>query len=68
MRKRAKAENKSMGQLASERLVLALGEEDIGVSALLSWPRLRMGAPRVDLRDKDALWRLLDGAQSESSH
>ncbi|HVA18941.1 MAG TPA: hypothetical protein VMU55_02060, partial [Solirubrobacteraceae bacterium] len=59
LRRRARAEDKSMGQLASERLALALSE-DAARPAPLRWPTKRMGSPRVDLQDKDALLRLLD--------
>jgi hypothetical protein len=67
LRRRAHAERKSMGQLASERLALVLGDEEANVPTTLSWPQLRMGAPKMDLRDKDALWKLLDGERSGSS-
>jgi hypothetical protein len=69
LRRRARAERKSMGQLASERLAVGLREEEPGQPAPLSWPTRRMGKSRVDLHDKDALWRLLDGdlAQSRTS-
>jgi len=63
LRRRARAENKSMGQLASERLAVALEDETQtpAGSRPLQWPTLRMGRPKLDLYDKDALWRALDG-------
>jgi hypothetical protein len=62
LRRRAHLERKSMGQLASERLAVALREPD-GESTPLQWPAKPMGSPTVDLRDKDALHRILDGSQ-----
>jgi hypothetical protein len=49
-----------MGQLASERLAVSL-EQDSVESRPLRWPTWHMGRPKVDLNDKDALWRALDG-------
>ena len=60
LRRRARAEHKSMGQLASERLAVSLGSEAPGDAHPPTWPTLHMGAPSVDLNDKDALWRVLD--------
>lgn len=66
LRHRARVERKSMGQLASERLAIGLCEEDPGEPVRLSWPSQHMGEPRVDLRDKDAVWELLDGRRAKS--
>lgn len=66
LRRRARAEHKSMGQLASEQLAVGLREAGSGEPAPLSWPTRHMGKPRVDLGDKDALWRLLDGEPADS--
>lgn len=66
LRRRAQTECKSMGQLASERLAVALREGELDEPAPLSWPTRHMGKPRVDLQDKDALWRLLDGKPIDS--
>jgi hypothetical protein len=66
LRRRARAERKSMGELASERLAIALGDESPGESPPLAWPTWRLGKPRVDLRDKDALWRTLDVEATET--
>jgi hypothetical protein len=60
LRRRARAERKSMGQLASERLAEALGDEAAPEPAPLAWPSRHMGRPKVDLADKEALWRTLD--------
>ncbi len=63
LRRRAHLERKSMGQLASERLAVAL-HEPAGETAPLRWPAKPMGSPAVDLRDKEALHRILDGART----
>ncbi len=60
LRRRAAAERKSMGQVASERLATVLGEGKQKSPASLRWPSRRMGKPLVDLQDKDALWKALD--------
>lgn len=59
LRRRARDEHKSMGQIASERLALALAQ-DAANATPFDWPTRPMGAPRVDLQDKDALARALD--------
>jgi hypothetical protein len=66
LRRRAASERKSMGQVASERLAVGLGESEPAKRPPLRWPSRRMGKPRVDLQDKDALWRALDEPRSES--
>ena len=58
LRKRAAAEDKSMGRLASE--VLASGpHEQAHELPPLRWPSRGTGL-EVDLEDKEALWRFLD--------
>jgi hypothetical protein len=64
LRDHAAAEHKSMGQVASERLAVALAEQGDGEPAPLRWPRKHMGEPRVDLQDKDAVWKALDASKS----
>jgi hypothetical protein len=66
LRRRARAEHKSMGQLASERLAVALGDESSGEPPPLSWPAWHLGEPTIDLHDKDALWRVLDAEATET--
>ena len=70
LRSRAKLEGKSMGQLASERLAVALHEERASDSASdswqLSWPARSMGKPSIDLHDKDAVWKVLEGGQNKT--
>lgn len=64
LRRRARAEHKSMGQLASERLAVALDQEGPAATGPLAWPQRRMGKPAVDLDDKEALRRALEGSTS----
>ncbi len=59
LRKRAAVEHKSMGQLASERLAVAL-REDTAHAAPAAWPTRRMGKPEIDLGDKEAVRKVLD--------
>jgi hypothetical protein len=60
LRRRAAAESKSMGQVASELLAMPLREESRAEPRPLNWARKDMGPFKVDLEDKEALWRLLD--------
>jgi hypothetical protein len=60
LRRRAGVEGKSMGQVASEQLAIRLHEEAPQNSPPLNWPRKDMGPFKVDLEDKEAIWRLLD--------
>jgi hypothetical protein len=66
LRRRAASERKSMGQVASERLAVGLREDGPGERPPLRWPSRHMGKPRVDLEDKDALWRALEEQGPES--
>ncbi|HEY3758204.1 MAG TPA: hypothetical protein VGL37_00445 [Solirubrobacteraceae bacterium] len=65
LRHRAATEHKSMGQVASERLAIGLGEATSGKLHPLGWPSKQMGTPRIDIEDKDALWRALDEWQPD---
>jgi len=66
LRRRAAAERKSMGQVASEMLAPALAGSDVASEARpLQWIGKGMGKPKIDLEDKDALWQLLDREQLE---
>ncbi|MGA9313271.1 MAG: hypothetical protein WBV77_01450 [Solirubrobacteraceae bacterium] len=60
LRARARLERKSMGQLVSERLAVTLREDTSQATTPLLWPSRPMGKPKVDLEDKDALWRVLE--------
>ena len=64
LRRRAASEHKSMGQVASERLAIGLGEGVPTKPSRLRWPTRRMGKPRVDLTDKDGLWKALDAPRA----
>lgn len=59
LKRRQQREGKSLGSVVSELLAASLLEEPEPDRAPLSWKTARMGA-RVDLEDKDALWRKLD--------
>lgn len=59
LRRRAKREGKSMGQVASEALARAFGE-DLIEPPRFEWRTHDMGLPLIDLEDKDALYRILD--------
>jgi hypothetical protein len=61
LRRLGRRERKSMGRVASELLARALtegGESD--APRALSWVSRDLGAPRVDLEDKEAVRQLLD--------
>ncbi len=66
LRHRAAAERKSMGQVASEVLAMGLHEEPATEPPPLRWARKDLGL-KVDLEDKDALWRILDAEEAERS-
>jgi hypothetical protein len=59
LRRRAAIEHKSMGQLASEQLAVALREQAPQPTPP-SWPTKRMGKPKVDLGDKEAVRKALE--------
>lgn len=62
LRHRATAEGKSMGQVASELLAIGLHEEISEDQSPLGWARKDLGL-KVDLEDKDAVWRILDAEE-----
>jgi hypothetical protein len=57
---RKQREGKTLGRLVSELLARALRTEEALEKRNLEWTSKRMGA-RVDLEDKEALRRALDG-------
>jgi plasmid stability protein len=59
LRDRAKREGKSMGQVASEALAVALAEPTVEPPPF-AWKTHDMGLPLIDLEDKDELYRILD--------
>lgn len=61
LRRRGEREHKSMGQVASELLAGALADSKQPAAARpFSWTTADLGAPLVDLEDKEALRRVLD--------
>lgn len=62
LRRRAAAEGKSMGRVASELLAIGLDEKGIDELPPLQWARRDLGL-KVDLEDKDAVWRILDAEE-----
>lgn len=59
LRRRAKREHKSMGQVASETLAQAFARGPIEPPPF-EWKTYDMGEPLIDLEDKDALYRIFD--------
>jgi len=60
LKKRQRREKTTLGQLVSELLARALSaEEPAKELAPLQWPSQDL-RPRVDLDDKEAVWRILD--------
>ena len=58
LKKRQRLEGKSLGSVVSELLAASLKDQPEPDRGRLRWKTARMGA-RVDLDDKDALWRKL---------
>lgn len=62
LRRRASAQRKSMGQVASELLAVGLHDGEAKELPPLRWARKDLGL-KVDLEDKDAVWRILDAEE-----
>jgi hypothetical protein len=60
LKKRQRREGKSLGQLVSELLAASLREEHEPPPEPFAWVAKSM-RPLVDLEDKDAVYRILDG-------
>lgn len=61
LKRRQRREKTTLGQLVSELLARALSEENVATELQpLQWPSQDL-RPRIDLEDKDAVWRILDG-------
>lgn len=60
LNERKRREGKTLGQLVSELLVGVLGEERKPAAREFNWRSRPMGA-RVDLEDKEAVRRALEG-------
>lgn len=59
LKKRQKREGKSLGELVSELLAGPLAETERPKPREFKWIAKPMGL-KIDLEDKDALWRALD--------
>jgi plasmid stability protein len=62
LRRRARSQGKSMGQVASEVLAAGLHDEIAIEQPPLRWAHKDLGL-KVDLEDKDAVWRILDAGE-----
>jgi hypothetical protein len=60
LRRRGRREGKSMGQVASELLVIGMAEGADRPAPALEWRTADLGEPLVDLEDKEAVRRVLD--------
>lgn len=60
LRERSARERKSIGDLASQLLARGLREEGKEPSPTFSWVSRDLGKPMVDLKDKEALNKVLD--------
>jgi plasmid stability protein len=60
LRRRSAREGKSMGQVASELLAAATARDADEPAPDFAWTSADLGAPRIDLEDKEALRRALD--------
>ena len=52
-----------MGQVASELLARAVKDDRDVPAPAFHWSTAKLGSPRVDLEDKEAVRRILDGAE-----
>jgi hypothetical protein len=59
LRRRGERERKSMGQVASELLAAALAEPPKTGASDFTWSSADLGAPRIDLQDKEAVRQAL---------
>lgn len=61
LKKRKQKEHKTLGQLVSELLAQALADSKVDEPPPpLQWVSQAMG-PKIDLDDKEAVWKILDG-------
>lgn len=63
LRRRSARDGKSMGQVASELLAVATRQDEDLPAPDFAWTSGDLGLPRVDLEDKEAMRRTLDGAR-----
>ena len=59
LKKRQRREHKTLGQLVSELLARALAEEPPPETPPFVWTSKDLGL-KVDIEDKEALWKILD--------
>jgi len=64
LKRRQRAEGKTLGQLVSELLAPALAAAPATPVADLNWATADL-RPRVDLDDKEAVWAVLDEHHAE---
>jgi hypothetical protein len=63
LRRRGRREHKSMGQVVSETLTRAFGQEPSAEpDSDFRWISRDLGKPRVDLEDKEALRAVMEAA------
>lgn len=64
-----KKRGQPLGRLVSELLATALAEEQKGPAKprAFRWRPRSMGEARVDLRDKDAVWAILEADESSGA-
>ncbi len=62
LKRRGAREGKTMGQIASELLARAVAEDADVPAPEFAWMTASLGAPLVDLEDREALRRTLDGS------
>lgn len=60
LKEKAAREGKSLGQVVSEVAAIALSSEPGAPAQPFAWAARPM-APRIDISDKDALYRALEG-------
>jgi len=60
LRRRSRSEGKSMGRVASEVLARALSEREEAPTPPFEWTTADLGAPLVDLEDKEGVRAVLD--------
>ena len=63
LRRRGAREGKSMGQVASELLARAVATADDAPALEFVWKTAPLGPALVDLEDKEAVQRILDGPE-----
>jgi plasmid stability protein len=60
LKRRGTREGKTMGQVASELLASAIADARQDPAPEFRWTAARLGLPKVDLEDKEAVRRTLD--------